>query len=248
MNIFFKNNSKLIIGIIIGGIFFGGMGFAIATSIASSTVAYMRNDNINIENVEDALDDLYEQIIGHPTICYNNNCGKLSYRYWNDNFGGTSYTKEQIPTTTYATRELLAQNYGSTNFENRPYYIRSVLINNTVVGHEVCVWNSTVNRELCFDSNYWKGTIGSADTNAGTQTKITIQRSLQYVFQITLYNSASEATNANATGYYCGSSVYDAHCKFGVIECDANYSGYFHCYKEDSVCKTNGDGSAYCDD
>ena len=95
-----------------------------------------------VETVEDALDDLYNQIAGHPMTFYNVVCGKISYRYWNNNFAGSTganvFDSTHMPIITYATRALLEQDYGSNIFTNPPIYIKIVLIDENVEGHESC--------------------------------------------------------------------------------------------------------------
>ena len=53
---FIKNNIKLFVGIIIGGILFGGATYVIATEIASSNITYTGNGQ---STVEGAINDLY---------------------------------------------------------------------------------------------------------------------------------------------------------------------------------------------
>ena len=55
---FLKNNIKLFVGIIIGGILFGGATYVIATSIASSNITYTSNGQTTVEG---ALNDLYSK-------------------------------------------------------------------------------------------------------------------------------------------------------------------------------------------
>ena len=52
---------KNIMGIIIGGVLFGGIGIVIATSIQSEAILYSNEANENVATVEDALDDLYSK-------------------------------------------------------------------------------------------------------------------------------------------------------------------------------------------
>lgn len=54
---FFKNNFKLIIGIIIGMLFAGGVAYAVTSA---SDISYTRQGT-NINNVADALNDLYNK-------------------------------------------------------------------------------------------------------------------------------------------------------------------------------------------
>ena len=53
-----KNNYKIIIGIIIGGIVFGSLGVYAATVIAASSVTYSDNASLGATNVQDAIDKL----------------------------------------------------------------------------------------------------------------------------------------------------------------------------------------------
>ena len=224
---------KNLFGFIVGGIIFGTITTVLATSIAASTLAYTTTSNNNVATVNDAVVDLYSKIYGYPIECYNGVCGKLSYRYWNDGFSETSYQSNALPTNTYATRALLEQNYGSSNFSSRPYYIRSVLIDGNVVGHQVCLWNN--NKEYCMGNKYWAGTINTSDANAGTQTKIKLQRDMQEALGVTIADSS------------CYSYSYSAYCDVGSFYCDAGYGGYGSCGDDDADCYVNGVGSAGCD-
>ena len=228
-----KRNVKVIIAFIIGAILFGCIGTVIATNIASSSVNYTTSKNANVENVEDALDDLYDQIIGHPIQCYNGTCGKLSYRYWNDDFSNTSYASNALPTNYYATRELLVQNYGVGNFADNPVYIKSILINGVVAGHQVCAWNN--NREFCLAKKSWSGTINIQDENAGIQTKLKLQRDIQETLGITIQNGN------------CTSTKYNVYCDFDIIRCGTGYDGNTGCNGQTKYCYVFGTGSAKCD-
>ena len=145
---------------LVGAIIFGGVTYVAATTLGSDSVEYLTAKNANVETLEDALDDLYDQIIGHPITCYNGTCGKLTYRYWNDEFSLITYQKNAMPATVYASRAALETAYGASYFANAPVYIRSVLIDGNVVGHEVCFWEANNQKEFCIGPNYWAGTIG----------------------------------------------------------------------------------------
>ena len=54
----FRNNLKLLIGIIVGGIIFGSLGVYAATVIAASNVGYSDNASLGATNVQDAIDKL----------------------------------------------------------------------------------------------------------------------------------------------------------------------------------------------
>ena len=56
-----KDSIKLIIAFILGGIFFGAFSVYATIMVVSSNVSYLPRDNEwNVENVEDALDELYD--------------------------------------------------------------------------------------------------------------------------------------------------------------------------------------------
>ena len=54
----FRNNLKLLIGIIVSGIIFGSLGVYAATVIAASNVGYSDNASLGATNVQDAIDKL----------------------------------------------------------------------------------------------------------------------------------------------------------------------------------------------
>ena len=236
-----------IIAFLIGALLFGSIGVVVATNISSSTIDYVTANNQNVATVEDALDDLYTQIVGYPIACYNGVCGKLSYRYWNDDFSENEYAYNEIPTTVYATRELLEDNcfyrlftseityddyYGDEAFLYLNAYIRSILIDGNVVGHQACLWYD--NKELCISPGYWAGTLNTASMQAETQTKIKLQRDIQETFGVTntsCINYTDEAycsinTNrivVNRTGKVT-IQAFDGHY------CEVNSSKIAKCY------------------
>ena len=171
----------------------------------------------------------------HPTICYNGICGELSYRYWNNDFFATEYQSNTLPTENYGTRELLVENYGSSNFVNRPYYIRTILIDGVPVGHQACLWNETTNKEFCFRDMYWGGLLNTESSAAGTQTRIKLQRDMQNALGVTIQNSSCSSNNTNT------------YCFIGALDCSSHYSGYVGCgLNNDSRCYVNGSGDAVC--
>ena len=230
-----KNKIKSnLLGIIIGGILFGGIG-VLAATIESSTVAYTTSSNNNVSTVEDALNDLYGMV---NIACYNGVCGKVSYRYWNNNFDGSSgdnlFDSTHMPATVYLTRALLEQNYS--DFADEPVYIRSILIDGNVVGHESCFWEANNQKEFCLGPGYWGGTLGTTDATVGANTKIKLQRDMQ---------NALSLESANIS---CSSSASIANCYVGDFSCGAGYSGYVDCISSvtDEYCAVYASGSAYC--
>lgn len=59
---YLKKNYKLFIGMIIGGVVFGGIGVYAATVISAYSISYIDNDDLGATNVQDAIDKLNEKI------------------------------------------------------------------------------------------------------------------------------------------------------------------------------------------
>jgi len=230
---------KNIFGFILTAIVFGSITFVMATNIDSETAAYVTSENANVGNIADALDDLYVQSVSvvnnNPIVCYNGTCGTLSYRYWNDNFGATNYQSNELPANNYATRSALETAYGSSNFTSRPYYIRSVLIDGNVVGHEACLWHATTSKEFCFKPNYWAGTLSSTDSYSGTQTKIKLQRDME------------EALGITFAQHNCGAIMGYVYCDVGSFECRSGTDGFVDCHIINDIdCIVYSGGNAQC--
>ena len=227
---------KNLFGFVLGAILFGGISIVFATSIASSTIAYTTTNNNNVETVEDAIMDLQERILGYPIECYNGVCGKLSYRYWNNNFAGASganlFDSTHMPANNYATRALLEQNYSY--FADAPVYIRSILIDGNVVGHESCFWEANNQKEFCLAQGYWAGTLGTTDATVGTNTKIKLQREMQNALGVTIEDNS------------CYSEANYALCVVGGFNCYVYYSGVVYCNSYATTCNVGASGSAYC--
>lgn len=241
-----KNN---LFGFIIGGIVFGAITTVLATSISASSLLYTTSENNNVATVDDAVKDLYDKIYGVPIECYNGVCGKISYKYWNNNFlqPGSHYifSKTQMPDITYDTRALLESN--NSYFSGHRIYIRSVLIDGNLVGHEACFWESKNTKEFCISGGYWAGTLNVNDTTVGTNTKIKLQREL------------SNELGLNSSSFNCGSGNDQSYCMYGSIStssgaygCGANNDGGVYCayvsnnYSINYYCEVQADGSACC--
>ena len=224
---------------LIGAVLFGGTTYVVATGLASSNIDYVVA-NSNVETVKDALDDLYSKVPSGTTVCYNGTCGKLSYRYWNNNFAGSTganlFDSTHMPATVYARRAVLEQNYN--DFSDEPVYIRSVLIDGNVVGHEACFWEANNQKEFCIAPNYWAGTLGTNDATVGENTKIKLQRDMQ------------NALGLESTDISCGSNASDAGCVVGDFGCDATSDGVVICSSNVTYgdCGVGDDGSASCDE
>ena len=231
---------KNLLGFVIGGIIFGTITTVLATSIAASTLTYTTTENNNVATVNDAVVDLYSKIVGYPIQCYNGTCGKLTYKYWNNNFAGSTganlFDSTHMPAINYASRAALETAYGASNFADNPIYIRSVLIDGNVVGHESCFWEANNEKEFCISPNYWAGTIGTNDATVGTNTKIKLQRDMQ------------NALSLESTDISCGSDAYGARCGVSDFVCDADSDGSVHCasFVTYGGCLVGADGSAHC--
>ena len=228
-----KNN---IFGIIIGIILCTCIGVYATTTMAASEIRYATSKNANVENVDDALDALYTASAslqnGGVIKCYNGTCGKLTYKYWNDGYRGHIYQVNAMPATVYPSRAALEIAYGASDFAASPIYIRSVLIDGNLVGHEACLWYN--NKEFCIAPNYWAGTIGTQDSTVGENTKIKLQRDMQ------------NALGLESTDISCNSSSRYADCDVSGISCSARPDGEVLCsaYASGGSCIVYADGSA----
>ena len=64
-----KNTSKLIIGFILGAVIFGGLTGMLAYAINASEISFIPSDNSwEVENVNEALDDLYKKSDNSTTL------------------------------------------------------------------------------------------------------------------------------------------------------------------------------------
>ena len=217
------------LGFILGVILFGGIGTVLATTILSSSVSYTNN---NQTTVEEALDELYGMV---NIICYNGTCGKLAFRYWNDNFGSIPHQSNEMSTTVYTTRALLEQSYGTSNYADNPEFVRSILIDGNVVGHQACLFYN--NKEFCLSNGYWAGALGTKDTTVGTNTQIKLQGEMQ------------NALSLESTGISCNSRDDVAYCNVGDFYCIVGYSGSVNCGSNitNKDCFIDGTGFAICD-
>ena len=229
-----------LLGFVIGAIVFSSIGVVAATTLGPSDYWFKTTKNSNVENVEDALDDLYTYAPNLPIVCYNGVCGELLYRYWNNSFAGSTgenlFDSTHMPTVNYATRESLEHNYGAINFADNPVYIRSVLIDGNIVGHQTCLWYN--NSEFCFSNDYWAGTIDDFVSGPAVQTQLKLQRDMQEAFNISMGDVNCTYVNGYASCY-----VDD----YG-FNCYSSYSGYVYCNSvvTQNRCNINASGSAYC--
>ena len=170
-------------------------------------------------------------------VCYNGTCGKLSFRYWNDNISEINYAANELPANSYVTRELLAENYSG--FSSKPYYIRSVLIDGNVVGHQTCAWEENNNKEFCLSPGYWAGTLGVQDADVAEHTLVKLVRDIENELGITVnspgYNYTQNYASCNAGAYAYCSVRYDGHVYCGannVARCSVYATGSARCYVE----------------
>ena len=226
-----------IISFIVGALLFGGIGVVLATSIASSSIDYVTQSNENVATVKDALDDLYNQIIGYPIECYNGVCGKLSYRYWTDEYSDVDYLYNSLPEESYESLILLEQAANFMTGYSTPY-IRSTLIDGNVVGHQICQVvieeNSETGdpiypgNEFCIGYGYWVGELNVSSQSAADQTAIKFQRDYYNARGVNISSSCREF----ATYIECNDYKIE---NLGSVQLGTTY-----------ICSINSDKSANC--
>jgi len=212
---FLKVIKRNVIPFVIGAIIFSGITYAVAATIQSSSVTYTTNKNASVTNVKQAVDDLYQKC---------SVAEQVTYRYWNNNFAGSSYqfAINAIPTGsglsgTYDSRAALASAYSS--FASAPIYIKTIQINGYTYGHTACLWYN--DHEFCIIPNYW----------AGTNTKNKLKTDME--------------TSLGTTASSCHSDAYYADCYFDDFYCYAGNYGHVSCAASRN-CFVLSDGSAYC--
>ena len=165
--------------------------------------------------------------------------------YWNDNFARqyaysyplgqkiTWYDYRNNPTnwingspTTYPTLAQLQSNYA--NFSTNPVYIK------TTLEHQACLYYN--NHEFCLGANYWVGTIGVNDEEAGWNTVAKLQVAME------------TALGTSANQYGCFANGGNAWCDFGDFDCGAESDGYVYCvsHVSNAECGVKLDGPAGC--
>ena len=232
-----KIQKRYILSFLIGAILFGGISVVLATGLASSGIDYTTTANNNVETVGDALDDLYPVIMSGKYYDDNNYLnpkyingdgvgGEISFVYWNTWFDDTGCEYNQIPSShTYASRELLAQNYSS--FSNWPIYIKTTKVGNTVVGHAVCGWYN--NKEFCMKPNYWIDN----DYN-GSQTLAKFEKDMKLALDTDVYtNLDTDIVDVGVEPWGCAAR------NDGFVICQAGTSLIVEC-------GIYSDGLAYC--
>ena len=186
---------------------------------------------------------------------------QIAYKYWNDNFSDNDFEPDEMPSgsglsgvfdshANLVTAISTAYNNSQVDyqFEDRPYYIKTTVLNNEIIGHKVCIYHN--NNEFCIGPNYWKGVTCEEDTSCysdavGLATKNKLKTDIEHAFGITIYGSESEANEANSN-YYCNYTNHSADCYLGGLYCYVSSSGHVDCGDE-SECCIDGDGDAYCD-
>ena len=162
-------------------------------------------------------------------IKFNLRKNKYTYSYWRYQ---SSYSSNQIPSIYYTTRDyLLTEN----DLLVYPYFIRTTMVNGNPVGHEACLWNN--NLEYCITNNYWTGTLGEYNSNAGQSTMNKIKSAMESALNITLSSSA------------CSYSSDFARCDIGNFGCYTRYNGNSGCNHISGAygafVNGSGDGSWY---
>ena len=223
---FFKNNLKIFIAFLVGAIIFSGVGYVVAVTIQSSDVSYTGNGQTNVKG---AVDYLYQKC---------SVASQITYRYWNNNYTYQLFKNNSYPTGaglrgTYNSREELANAYGSSNFNTRPIYIKTILYNKQAVQHSVCLWYN--NKELCLEPYYWVGTIGVTDANAEINTMNKLKTDME---------------SLGLTSVGCSSYVTSIRCTSGTISCVVGNDNSYSCSKTNAYTNgcnyTSASQEAYC--
>ena len=157
---------------------------------------------------------------------------KITYEDYNNN--PTNWTSGSP--TTYATRQLLASN--SEYYSNFPIYIK------TDLEHQACLYYN--NHEFCLGANYWVGTIGVNDEEAGWNTVAKLQVAMESALQLPLNTLDCSYGYCGIVGSHIG---YCASCGNNNLGCFATSYGEVECrayYGYGSMCGVLSDGSAYC--
>ena len=218
-----KNN---IFGFVLGAILFSGIGYVVAAGISSSSISYTNSKNSSVDNIEEALDDLYIKSSSWTPGSSVSSTNTYDV-YWSTAQGGTGtvYAANAKPTTTYRT---MAQ-VGSASVMS---FIKTTLNSSgAVVKHEACLYVRS--KVFCFGPNYWVGTIGTQDETAAQNTFVKLKPDME----LALGSVASEYSVLP----YRVSCIYDAG------RCSANYNGAVNCYDGTHNCLVYTDGRAYCD-
>ena len=248
MKKYIKQKYLLFIGILIGIILSGATVYA-ATQIMATDVVYdntasglKKSNGEDVTNAQEALDVLsqkaerIEQLVDLKSINANGTGGVITFKYWNNNFAGSSYqfASNSIPTGsglsgTYDSRAALASAYSS--FSSTPIYIKTTQINGSTYGHTACLWYNE--HEFCFGPNYWITPLAGAESEYwGNITKNQLKSNME----VALGTTASS----------CDSDAYDAYCYFGSFHCVSDYEGYVSCNTGSHFCRVESAGTAYC--
>ncbi len=179
---------------------------------------------------------------------------EIASYYWNDDFDSYLYSYplgqkitmndyDNNPTnwvsgspTTYASRQLLANN--SQYYSNFPIYIK------TDLEHQACFCYN--NHEFCLGANYWVGTFGVYDEEAGWNTGVKLQVAMESALQLPLNTLDCSYSYCGLVGRHIG---YCAACVNNNLRCVVNPYGEVECQAYDgyvSMCGVLSDGSAYC--
>lgn len=132
-----KNNIKLLVGIVIGGIIFGGGVYA-ATVISSSNVGYTDTNSIGATTVQDAIDKLYTGITTYKDlVCPGCVYRKSTTTKYNVNSSSSSKTdaNSQLSSSEYTT------DYTTLNSN---YFLGHVLRGDYIVASYACGINNGV--------------------------------------------------------------------------------------------------------
>ena len=182
-----KNNINFLLGIILGGILFGGVTYVIATEIASSNITYTGNGQ---SNVKGALDNLYTK------------ADKWGYKYWRET---TSYTPTTAPATVYTNYT----NSGVIGSNTVRAFIRTTYANGSPVRHAACLYINP--KALCINSYFYAD---SGGTCSGTLQAL--RQEMQNAFSSVGTVSCSNCSSTTAIAE-CGITAYSTGKKYNFM-------------------------------
>lgn len=227
---FIKNNIKFILGIIVGGILFGGATYVIATEIASSNITYTGNGQTTVQG---ALNDLYGKA-NQLNTCNSNlsTCNNkltssqdtvslyqkslIAYSYWRGGTQSSPITEDNIPSTIYALpNNNNIKDYGFARTTYYDYYVYS---------NDVCIYRNGL---FCINYNYWSSN-GSNSDSVAAALKEDMEKALRRTATCTITTNQVSCTIDGNTGAcwvqsgYVGCYYYSKGCymKSNGVFCD----------------------------
>ena len=175
----------------------------------------------------------------------------INYKYWNAGFSYDSYGSSLLPngsglSGTFDNSNDLINAVGNAysngiityTFLDRSYYIRSKMMKNIVIGHEVCIWYN--NHEFCMGPNYWIETGNGDAIHQSEANGLATMNKLKNEMELNLNTSISDSD--------CSYDAGDAFCDIdnGNFYCNASSIGHVKCVGNGYYCIVTSNGTASC--